>query len=71
MTGSKHNREGNSGEEGEPDPGPYWRRMHHDWRFWVCAIIMFAAIGIYVVTENLATVPGGHAQPALPAASAP
>jgi uncharacterized membrane protein YdfJ with MMPL/SSD domain len=71
MTGSKHNHEGNSGEEGEPDPGPYWRRMHYDWRFWVCAIIMAAAIAIYVFTEDLSSVPGGHAQPALPAASAP
>ena len=38
MTGSKHNHEGNSGDNGEPEPGPYWRRMHRDWRFWVgCA----------------------------------
>jgi hypothetical protein len=27
MTGSKHNREGNSGEGSEPGPGPYWKRM--------------------------------------------
>ena len=37
MTGSKHNLEGNSSDRGEPDPGPYWRRMHRDWRFWVGA----------------------------------
>ena len=24
MTGSKHNHEGNSGDSGEPGPGPYW-----------------------------------------------
>jgi len=30
MTGIKHNLEGNSGKIGEPDPGPYWRRMHSD-----------------------------------------
>ena len=40
MTGNRHNREGNSGEEGEPDPGPYWRRMHRDWRFWVGALFL-------------------------------
>jgi fructose-bisphosphate aldolase class I len=33
MTGNKHNHEGNSGDSGEPGPGPYWRRMHRDWRF--------------------------------------
>jgi hypothetical protein len=71
MTGNKHNPEGNSSDSGEPDPGPYWRRVHRDWRFWACAIIMAAAIAIYVTTENLALVPGGHAQPAIPAASAP
>ena len=38
MTGSKHNREGNSSDKGEPDPGPYWRRMHRDWRFWFGAL---------------------------------
>jgi hypothetical protein len=57
MTGSKHNPEGNSGNNGEPDPGPYWRRMHRDWRFWVGAIFMFAAVSIYILSENLAWVP--------------
>jgi hypothetical protein len=34
MTGNGHNnREGNSGDAGEPEPGPYWKRMHRDWRF--------------------------------------
>jgi hypothetical protein len=57
MTGSKHNREGNSSDIGEPDPGPYWRRMHHDWRFWIGAVFMTAAIAIYVLSGDLAWVP--------------
>ena len=57
MTGSKHNLEGNSGNGGEPDPGPYWRRMHSDWRFWFGAALMITAIAIYVLSENLAWVP--------------
>jgi rubredoxin len=36
MTENKHNREGNSGEDSEPDPGPSWRRMHRDWRCPLC-----------------------------------
>ena len=40
MTGSKHNLEGNSGDRGESDPGPYWRRMHRDWRFWLGVLFM-------------------------------
>ena len=46
MTGNKHNHEGESGEHGEPGPGPYWQRMHRDWRFWVCAFLMAAALAV-------------------------
>jgi hypothetical protein len=57
MTGSKHNREGNSSNSGEPDPGPYWRRMHYDWRFWAGAVFMITAIAIYVLSGDLAWIP--------------
>jgi len=59
MTGSKHNLEGNSGNSGELDPGPYWRRMHRDWRFWVGAVFMITAIAIYVLSGDLAWIPRG------------
>ena len=62
MTGSKHNREGHSGGGGQPDAGPYWRRMHQDWRFWVGAVFMMAAIAIYVMSGDLAWVPWNHAR---------
>jgi len=55
--------EGNSSESGEPDPGPYWRRMHRDWRFWVGAFFMAAALGVYIFSENLSWVPRGHQFP--------
>jgi len=57
MTGNKHNFEGHSGDEGETDPGPYWRRMHLDWRFWVGAVLMAAALAIYVLSGDLAWIP--------------
>lgn len=63
MTGSKHNHEGNSGENREPGPGPYWMRMHRDWRFWVGALLMAGAIAVYVLTGDLAWVPRGHRFP--------
>jgi hypothetical protein len=59
MTGSKHNREGNSGNSGEPDSGSYWRRMHRDWRFWVGVVFMITAIAVYVLSGDLAWVPRG------------
>jgi len=70
LTGNKHNSEGNSNSAGEPDPGPYWRRMHRDWRFWIGAVFMAAALAIYVLSGDLAWVPNGHRQPAMPASSA-
>lgn len=68
MTGNKHNYEGMS-DGGAPDPGPYWKRMHLDWRFWVGAILMFAAIAIYVLSGDLAWVPRTQPHPPAPAAS--
>ncbi|HEY1254974.1 MAG TPA: hypothetical protein VGF01_09360, partial [Terracidiphilus sp.] len=70
LTGNKHNSEGNSNSAGEPDPGPYWRRMHRDWRFWIGAVFMAAALTIYVLSGDLAWVPNGHRQPAMPASAA-
>ena len=70
MTGSKHNQEGNSSDTGEPDPGPYWRRIHRNWWFWVGALLMAVAIGVYVMTENLSFLPGVHSHHSMPAESA-
>jgi hypothetical protein len=38
---------------------PYWKRAHHDWRFWVAMVITFAAIAIYVMSDDLALIPRG------------
>ena len=35
------------------EPDPYWKRAHHDWRFWVGLFFMFAAITIYLMSNNL------------------
>jgi hypothetical protein len=35
------------------EPDPYWKRAHHDWRVWVGLFFMFAAITIYVMSNNL------------------
>ena len=59
------------GNEG-PDPGTirhlkseshYWRRAHLDWRFWIALVLMFAAIAIYVLSDNLAFLPRGRPFP--------
>jgi hypothetical protein len=46
-------------------PHPYWRRAHHDWKFWVALVLMLTARMVYVMTDDLAFVPrihSGHAQ---------
>jgi len=70
MTGSKHNPEGNSSSNGEPAPGPYWRRMHRDRRFWIGAVCRAVALAIYVLSGDLAWAPNGHRRPAMPATAA-
>jgi hypothetical protein len=44
---------------------PYWKRAHHDWRFWFGLVAMLVAIVIYVGTNDLSMVPSG-AQRKLP-----
>jgi hypothetical protein len=39
------------------EPDPYWKRAHHDWRVWVGLVLMFAAITIYVMSDNLSFFP--------------
>ena len=39
---------------------PYWKHAHRDWRFWVAALFIFAAISIYVMSDDLALVPRSH-----------
>jgi hypothetical protein len=38
---------------------PYWKRAHCDWRFWVGMIVTFAAIFIYVMSDDLLLIPRG------------
>jgi hypothetical protein len=59
MSSTKHIH----GEHGAPDTGahrdhrPYWTRAHRDWRFWIALILMLAAMGIYIISDNLAFLP--------------
>ncbi len=36
---------------------PYWKRAHRDWRFWAALVLMFLAITVYVLSDNLAFIP--------------
>jgi len=38
--------------------GPYWKRAHRHWGFWVALFLMFAAMIVYVMSNDLARRPG-------------
>ncbi len=48
------------------DPRPYWKRAHHDFRFWIGMVLMLAAITIYVLSDDLSLLPRGQPQVTLP-----
>jgi hypothetical protein len=43
--------------------------MHRDWRFWVGAVLMFAALSIYILSGDLAFIPRSQPHPATPASA--
>ena len=53
------------------DTRPYWRRAHHDWRFWVAMVMMLLAISTYVLTLDLSWRPGGRRGAPVPIEVAP
>ena len=47
---------------------PYWKRAHTDWRLWVAALLMFAAMIYYVMSMDLSWRPGFRPQQPQPVA---
>ena len=56
-THSQHRHGGPGRDSVHHDHRPYWKRAHHDWRFWVAVFLMFAAMIIYVMSDDLALRP--------------
>jgi len=57
MSETNYGQHGNEGPAPHGVHHPYWRRAHHDWRFWAGLILMLAAITIYVLSDDLALLP--------------
>lgn len=65
MNQSNYGHHGNEGPEGgknrdiivSQDRRPYWKVLHRQWWFWIGLILMFIAITIYVLSEDLAFMP--------------
>jgi hypothetical protein len=57
-TNDKHHRHGSENGNMHQPHTPAWMRLHHDWRFWVAVVLMFAAMIIYLASDDLAWRPG-------------
>jgi hypothetical protein len=57
-TKHKNNAHGGPNDGGvHPAHGPYWKRAHHDWRFWVAVAFIFSAMIIYVMSVEFVLQP--------------
>ncbi len=54
MSEHHHHRPAAESGGGHSSHGPYWKRAHTDWRLWVRVVVMFIAMIIYVMSEDLA-----------------
>ncbi|HEX4054584.1 MAG TPA: hypothetical protein VHX86_10000 [Tepidisphaeraceae bacterium] len=52
--------------DGGPSRQPYWKRAHHDWKFWAALVLMLVAIAVYVGTNDLSFRPHGPPQHPIP-----
>lgn len=73
MGAHNHSNEhvGSNPRDHAPPRRHFLTRAHKDWRVWVVAVVLLAAITIYVMTDNLSMQPGKPVGQPVPAASVP
>jgi hypothetical protein len=64
-----HNEHPHHGQQNHQTHPQQTRKLHHDWRFWVAVVLMLAAMGAYVMTDDESLQPGGGEGPPMPAAA--
>jgi hypothetical protein len=52
--------------DGHPHRKPYWKRAHHDWKFWLALLAMLLAMAVYLRTNDLSLRPHQPAQQRVP-----
>jgi len=45
---------------------PYWKRAHHDWKFWFAIVLMLIAMAVYLRTNDLSVRPHAPVQQPVP-----
>jgi hypothetical protein len=53
-----------NGGSNHPGGRPYWKRPHRDWRVWIAAICILAAMIIYITSNDMRGWPNGRTLPA-------
>jgi hypothetical protein len=59
-TPNKHTWQNPDHAAGHHGDRPYWKRAHRDWRFWVGAFFVFAAMVVFVLRYSLVLLPRGQ-----------
>ena len=57
---TRHRHGGPHPDSVPADQRPYWKRAHRDWRVLVGLFFCLATIIIYVLSQDLAWMPGGR-----------
>ena len=57
MNEGTHGNEGQARDRVHHSSGPYWKRVHRQWWFWIGLFLMLLAMAIYVLSDNLAFLP--------------
>ena len=56
-TEGTHGNVGQARDRVHQSSGPYWKRAHRSWWFWIGVVLMLTAITIYVLSDDLAFLP--------------
>jgi hypothetical protein len=63
---NKHPHGDPHGGSNHPDGRPYWQRAHRDWRVWIAALFILAAMTIYLATNDMRGWPSSSPPPPPP-----
>jgi ABC-type Zn2+ transport system substrate-binding protein/surface adhesin len=67
-TKHKHSSESEHQHDHAHRHGPFWKRLHRDWRLWVAVLLMLSAMAVYVMSDDESLQPGAAQQKSVPAA---
>jgi fucose permease len=71
MNANKHDSESEESKPRDHDhPSQHVCQANRNWRIWLAVLLMFALVGVYVMTNNLSWRPGQRPTQPMPVANA-